>query len=91
MQYEVDTMIRGRKLGTCVNTKIYELLPEILLERPMNQRDIIRSYKNITGQGIGYGTVKKALSSYISKEKIKEIISNPNPKKRRIIAFYLLK
>ena len=63
-----------RKMGRPRNREIHRWIKTILEERPFqNPRCIKNRYKELTGRGVGYDTIKRALDLLLEQEIITEL------------------
>jgi len=76
----------GRKVGRKENREIIRYIPLISRERPLqNPEAIKRRYKELTGRGIGYDTVRKALNELVEDGAITEKVINQTEKRRTVV------
>ena len=66
----------ARKPGRPRNQEILRWIPIILKERPLQNPECIkRRYKQLTGNGVGYDTVRKALNHLVEQGLVSELRS----------------
>lgn len=76
------------KVGRPTNNKVTPLIKQILEKEPyITRQALVRKYKNITGEGVGFGTIDKYLKDLIKKDIVTEVI---NSKELRKVAVYYL-
>lgn len=76
------------KLGRPPNKDVEPKIKEILSKTPyITRASIKRQYKEITGKGVGFWTVDKALKELIKKDIVTEVV---NSKELRKVAVYYL-
>jgi len=64
----------ARKPGRPGNQEIFRWIPVILEERPLQNPECIRRrYRELTGRGIGYDTVRKALDHLVEQGVVTEL------------------
>jgi len=64
----------ARKPGRPRNQEILRWIPVILEERPLQNPQRIRErYRELTGRGVGYDTVKKALDHLVEQGVVTEL------------------
>ena len=63
------------KRGRPPNSEVFRMLPEILKDKPLSTPGAMkRYYKELTGNGIGYDTIKRALDELVEQR----VIEVPN-------------
>jgi len=80
------------KRGRPQNTEVFRVIPEILKDRPLTTPGALkRLYKEVTGKGVGYDTIKRALDELVEQKIVEAQISNEFPGKKRKVVVYSLK
>lgn len=79
------------KRGRPQNTEVFRVIPEILKDKPLTTPGALKKYyKEITGKGVGYDTIKRALNELVEQKVVETQTSNDfSGKKRRVIVYSL--
>lgn len=80
------------KRGRPANSEVFRLIPEILKDRPLTTPGAMkRYYKELTGRGVGYDTIKRALDELVEQKLIEVQTSNDFANKKRKVVVYSLR
>lgn len=80
------------KRGRPQNTEVFRVIPDILKDRPLTTPGALKKYyKDITGKGIGYDTINRALKELIEQNLVEAKGSNEFVGKKRKVVVYSLK
>lgn len=80
------------KRGRPSNSEVFRIIPEILKDKPLSTPGAMKKYyKEITGCGIGYDTIKKALNELVEQKLVDAQESNDFTNKKRKVVVYSLK
>ena len=74
------------KPGRKPNSKVYDILPKLMKLKTFYTPDKLKQlYKESTGEGIGYDTIKNCLNNMVENREIKEIIVNATDKRKTVV------
>ena len=80
------------KRGRPPNIEVFRMLPDILKDKPLSTPGAMkRYYKELTGDGIGYDTIKRALDELVEQKVVEVQASNDFANKKRKVVVYSLK
>ena len=79
------------KRGRPANAEVFRVIPEILKDRPLTTPGALKKvYKDLTGKGIGYDTIKRALDEMVEQKVVEAQGSNEfSGKKRKVVVYSL--
>jgi len=80
------------KRGRPQNSEVFRLIPEILKDRPLTTPGALKKLcKELTGRGVGYDTVKRALNELVEQKLVEAQSSNEFSGKKRNVVVYSLR
>ena len=70
------------KAGRKPNSKVHDILPKIIEKNHFYTPDTLKIlYKKITGEGIGYDTIKRALDLMVKEDRLEATIISKGKKR----------